>query len=118
MEDAEMTKKADHVVTGEILEVTSKVQKPEVEKAKGHHRDRVFTITVKIRKIDKGRGLKVGQEIEVIAWNPHTRIPPLPGPQGHGTIPAKGDSATFYLYAGDGKRFKPLLPNGIMPVEK
>ncbi|MDF1789726.1 MAG: hypothetical protein P1U82_27945 [Verrucomicrobiales bacterium] len=110
---AELKKQAIHIVTGSVVEVTSKTQKSEIEKAKGIHRDRIYTIKIKVETVSKGVGVKVGSEIEVLAWRPSTRIPPLPGPQGHGSIPQKGDKATFYLQAKGKKQFEPLLPNGI-----
>lgn len=113
MNPDDRAKEATNIVSGDVSKVTSKVQKSEVEKAMGFHRDRVFTITVKVREVSKGAGIAVGQEIEVVAWKPEKRIPPLPGLQGHDAIPKKGDSATFYLKGGGGRTFEPLLPNGI-----
>jgi len=43
---AELEKQASHVVTGFVVEVTSKTQKSEIEKAKGIHRDRIHTIRI------------------------------------------------------------------------
>ncbi len=110
---AELKKQASDVVTGSVVEVTSKTQKSEIEKAKGIHHDRIYTIRIKVEAVTKGAGVKVGSEIEVLAWRPSTRIPPLPGPQGHESIPQKGDKAVFYLRAKGKKQFEPLLPNGI-----
>ena len=110
---AELEKQASHVVTGSVVEVTSKTQKSEIEKAKGIHRDRIHTIRIKVETVSKGASIKVGSEIEIFAWQPSTRIPPLPGPQGHGSIPQKGDSAIFYLRTNSKRQFAPLLPNGI-----
>ena len=110
---AELKKQAIHIVTGSVVGVASKTQKSEIEKAKGIHRDRIYTIRIKVDTVSKGAGVKVGSEIEVLAWRPSTRIPPLPGPQGHGSIPQKWDKATFYLQAKGKKQFEPLLPNGI-----
>ena len=105
-------KEASNIVTGEVVSVTSKIQKSTIEKAKGIHRDKIFSIKVKVEKIAKGKGIKKGDEILVVAWKAHTRIPPLPGLQGHGSIPKEGDAATFYL-KGIRKLFEPLMPNGI-----
>ena len=110
---AELKKQASHVVTGSVVEVTSKTRKSQVERAIGIHRDLIHTIRIKVEKVSKGDGVKVGSEIEIVAWQPSTRIPPLPGHQGHGSIPQKGDKATFYLRAKGEKQFEPLLPNGI-----
>ncbi len=110
---ADLKKQASYIVTGTVVEVTSKTQVSKIEKALGIHRDRIYTIRIKVETISKGSGVKVGSEIEILAWNPSTRIPQLPGPQGHGPIPNKGDKATFYLQAKGKKQFEPLLPNGI-----
>ncbi len=54
-----------------------------------------------------------GDQIEILAWRPSSRIPPLPGLQGHNSIPGKGDTVTVYLRAKNGGSYEPLLPNGI-----
>ncbi|MEM7395148.1 MAG: hypothetical protein AAF492_22680 [Verrucomicrobiota bacterium] len=59
-----------------------------------------------------------GDEITVEAWRPATRLPPLPGPQGHGSIPDKGDTVTIYLESKSGNSWKPILPNGFKPDTK
>ena len=40
----QLKKQASHVITGKVVEVTSKDQKSEVERGIGIHVDRVFTI--------------------------------------------------------------------------
>lgn len=81
-----LQKEASHIVSGKILEVTAKVQKSNVEKGIGLHRDRVFTIKIRVRSISKGAGVKAGDQIDVLAWQPSTRIPLHPGLQGHELI--------------------------------
>jgi len=108
-----LEKKASHVISGRVVEVTSKDRKSEVERALGIHVDRVFTIRLKVNSILKGTGMKAGDEIEVEAWQPVSRIPPLPGPQGHGSIPKKGDAVTVYVAGKKGRAYKAILPNGI-----
>lgn len=93
--------------------VSSETQKSKVEKAPGIHRDRVFTITLQVKTIGKGTGIKAGDQIEIVAWRPSSRVPPLPGLQGHDSIPGKGDTVTVYLRAKNGGSYAPLLPNGI-----
>ena len=105
---------AELIVTGKIVAVESRVQKSRVERSFGIHRDRVFTLTIKVALLSKGTGLKVDQEIRVVAWQPSTRIPPRPGLQGHDSIPGKGDTVTMYLKWDKAKKvWEPLLPNGI-----
>lgn len=108
-----LEKEASHIVSGQIVEVTSKIQKSLIKKGLGIHRDRVFTIKIKVKIISKGAGVKVDDQIDVIAWQPSTRIPPIPGLQGHELIPKKGEVVKFYLRSKKGKFFEPLLPNGI-----
>ena len=108
---------ASLIVTGEVLTVTSKVEKSKIETAKGMHRDKIYSIKVRVKKISKSKDVKVGDEILVLAWQPHTRFPPVAGWQGHETIPKKGETATFYLKK-DGKTYAPLMPNGIAVGKK
>jgi hypothetical protein len=81
---------ASHIISGEVLEIASKTHKSEVEKAWGIHRDRVFTFKLKVKAVSKGTGITTNDVVDVEAWQPSRRIPPLPGPQGHGTMPIKG----------------------------
>ena len=111
-EELEMA--ATHVISGKVAEVTSVDRKSEVERALGIHVDRVFTIKLKVNAIRKGTGVRAGDEVEVEAWQPVRRIPPLPGLQGHGSIPNKGDTVTVYVKGRKGKAYEPILPNGIV----
>lgn len=111
--DQELRAQATHIIEGEVLSVSSKTQKSTVETALGMHRDRVFTIRLKVTAVAKGAGVTKGDTILIQAWQPSTRIPPLPGPQGHGPIPAKGDFITLYSAGKAGHAYKPILPNGM-----
>ena len=63
--------------------------------------------------------MKVGQEILIGAWQPSTRIPPVPGLQGHEPIPEKGDTVKMYLLKNKkAKAYELLLPNGIEITKK
>ena len=114
---AELKKRASHIVTGMVVGIDSKTQKSAIETAVGVHRDKVYTIEIKVEKVSKGAGIEVGDQIKVFAWRPSTRIPPLPGPQGHSSIPKKGDRATFHLRTDAEDQFTPLVPNGIQLIE-
>jgi hypothetical protein len=115
----QLEKEALHIVSGTVTAVTSKVQKSKHERAFGIHRDRVYTIKLKVTSVSKGTGVKEEQEIVVEAWQPSTRIPPLPGLQGHNPVPGKGDTVKMYLLKEkQTKRYEPLLPNGIDIQEK
>ena len=107
-----LKKEATHIVSGKVVSVTSKIQKSTIERSKGIRRDKVFVIKVEVENVTKGGGIKAGEEVTIVAWKPHTRVPSVPGLQGHESIPEKGDAATFYLTARKGV-LEPLLPNGI-----
>lgn len=107
----EMTKGATLIVEGKVLSVTSKTEKSKVERGLLVARDRVYSIQVEVSSVAKGKA-KVGEKINFKAWKPSTRVPPLPGPQGHSSIPKQGDSVKVFLL-GDEKSYQPFMPNGI-----
>ncbi len=109
----ELRKEAGHIITGRVLEVKSRTRKSKVEKTIGIHRDRVFTIRLRVTGVAKGKGVKQGAEIVVTAWRPALRIPPMPGPQGHFPVPAKGQVVTVHVASREGAGFVPIMPNGI-----
>ncbi len=119
MSPKELEKKSSHIVSGKVISVTTKVQKSKVERALGLHRDRVYTIKLKVTSVLKGSGVKVDQEILIEAWQPSTRIPPLPGLQGHESVPRQGDEVKMHLLKNKKeKAYQPLLPNGIEIIKK
>jgi hypothetical protein len=119
MSQKELEKESNHIVSGKVISVTAKVQKSKVERALGLHRDKVYTIKLKVTSVSKGTGVKVGQEILIGAWKPSTRIPPVPGLQGHEPVPEKGDTVKMYLLKNKkAKDYEPLLPNGIEITKK
>jgi len=110
----QLESQSELIVTGKVMAIASRVEKSRVERAFGIHRDRVFTLTIKVAFISKGTGVKSDQEIRVVAWRPSVRIPPHPGLQGHDSIPGKGDIVTVYLkWNKAGKFWGPIHPNGI-----
>ena len=114
MSPKELKKESSHIVSGKIISVTAMVQKSKIERSLGLHRDKVYSITLKVASVSKGDGVKVGQEILIEAWQPSTRIPPVPGLQGHEPVPEKGDTVEMYLLKNKkSKAYEPLLPNGI-----
>ena len=119
MSQKELEKESSHIISGKVISVTTKVQKSKVERALGLHRDRVYTIKLKVTSVSKGTGVKVGQGILIGAWQPSTRIPPAPGLQGHEPIPRQGDEVKMYLLKNKKeKAYQPLLPNGIEITKK
>ena len=119
MSPKELEKESSHIVSGKVISVTTKVQKSKVERSLGLHRDKVYTIKLKVASVSKGTGVKVGQEILIEAWQPSTRIPPVPGLQGHEPVPEKGDTVEMYLLKNKkSKAYEPLLPNGIEITKK
>ena len=119
MSQKELEKESSHIVSGKVISVTAKVQKSKIERALGLHRDKVYTIKLKVASVSKGTGVKVGQEILIGAWRPSPRIPPVPGLQGHEPIPEKGDTVKMYLLKNKkAKAYEPLLPTGIEITRK
>ena len=100
---------ANHIVTGEVLEVTSMIRK---SKTGFLHLNRVFQIKVKVTGIRKGSGIKLTEKIIIKAWKPSVRIPPYPGLQGHDRIPKKGDKITAYLHDKKDNTYSAVMPNG------
>ena len=110
----QLEKQSQLIVTGNVVSMTSKVQPSKHERAFGIHRDRVYTIKLKVVSVSKGTGVNKGEEIVIEAWRPATRIPLLPGLQGHVPLASKGDTVKMYLLKNkQTKRHEPLLPNGI-----
>jgi hypothetical protein len=114
-----MMEEATHVVRGKVVALSSKIQKSKVERGLLIARDRVFKITVRVSDVEKGKAIKQGDELTFEAWQPSTRFPPLPGPQGHQPIPVKGDLVKAYLlYDKESKTYRPFMPNGIEILKK
>jgi hypothetical protein len=119
MSQKELEKESSHIVLGKVISVTTKVQKAKVERSFGIHRDKVYTIKLKVESVSKGAGIKVGQKILIEAWKPSTRIPRVPGLQGHEPVPGKGDAVKMHLLKNKKtKAYEPLLPNGIEITKK
>ena len=119
MSPKELEKESSHIVSGKVISVTTKMQKSKIGRPFGLHRDKVYTIKLKVASVSKGAGVKMGQEILIGAWQPSTRIPPVPGLQGHEPIPEKGDTVKMYLLKNKkAKAYEPLLPNGIEITKK
>jgi hypothetical protein len=119
----QLDEQSELIVTGRVVAIESKVQKSKIEWALGIHRDRVYSIKLemvslhKSPQLEQGKGLK--ELLVVEAWRPVTRIPPLPGLQGHESIPKKGDLVKMYLkWNKNGAHWEPLLPNGIEITRK
>jgi hypothetical protein len=113
MSPEELRVTSTHILKGKVLEVRSRIEKSQVERAFGLHRDRVFTVMLQVTAVSKGKGVKQGEKVVVTAWRPTTRIPPIPGPQGHSPIPEKGQVVTVYVASKKGVIFVPIMPNGI-----
>jgi len=102
----EMFEEATHVVRGKVVALSSKTQKSKVERGLLIARE-------------KGKDVKECDELSLEAWQPSTRFPPLPGPQGHQPIPSTGDLVkTYLLYNKKTKTYHPFMPNGIKILKK
>ena len=112
MDPKELNQRSDFVVTGKVIGVSSKISKSNVEKAIGIHIDKKFKVIIRIQSVLKGKGIKVGQEVIIRAWQPSVRIPPMPGLQGHDPMPDKGDSVKVYLHKKSENNYTALHPNG------
>ena len=109
----DLRKGSTHIIKGRVLEVKSRTEKSQFEGAFGLHRDRVFAIRLQVMKVSKGKGVTPGEKVIVTAWQPATRIPPVPGPQGHSPVPEKGQVVTVHVVSRKGASFVPFMPNGI-----
>jgi hypothetical protein len=114
----QLDEQSELIVTGIVGATESKVQKSKIERALGIHRDRIYTIKLGLISLHKSppleQGLGFKEQLVVEAWRPVTRIPPLPGLQGHQSIPKKGDLVKMYLKWNKKKAvWEPLMPNGI-----
>jgi hypothetical protein len=115
----EMMEEATHVVRGEVVALTSKTQKSKFGNGLVIARDRIFKVTLKLTAVDKGKQIKEGDQLTFEAWQPSTRIPAMPGPQGHQPVPDKGDLVKAYLrYDKKTKTYHPFMPNGIEILKK
>ena len=119
----QLDEQSELIVTGRVVAVESKVQKSKIERTLGIHRDRIYSIKLELVNFHKipqfEQDLRFKEFIVVEAWRPATRIPPLPGPQGHESIPKKGDEVKMYLKWNKATvLWQPLLPNGIKVVKK
>ena len=119
----QLDEQSELIVSGRVVAVESKVQKSKIERTLGIHRDRIYSIKLELVNFHKippfEQDLRFKEFIVVEAWRPATRIPPLPGPQGHESIPGKGDEVKMYLKWNKATvLWQPVLPNGIKVVKK
>jgi len=119
----QLDEQSELIVTGRVVAIESKVQKSRIERAVGIHRDRIYGIKLELISLHKKPPLEQDFALKglhaIEAWRPVTRIPPLPGPQGHESIPKKGDLVKMYLkWNKNGAHWEPLLPNGIEITKK
>ena len=110
---------ATHVVRGKVIALSSKTQKSKVERSLLIARDRIFMISLEVTTFEKGKDVKEGDKLIFEAWQPSTRVPAMPGPQGHQPVPGKGDLVKAYLLFNEKtKTYHPFMPNGIKILKK
>ena len=119
----QLDEQSELIITGRVVAVESQVQKSKIERTLGIHRDRIYNIKLELINFYKippfEQDFRIKEFIVVEAWRPDTRIPPLPGPQGHESILKKGDEVKMYLLWNKATvLWQPLLPNGIKVVKK
>ena len=113
-----MAEGATHVIRGKVIALSSKTQKSKADRSL-FARDRIFKVTMSVNEVVKGKAIKTSDELIFEAWQPSTRLPLLPGPQGHQPIPAKGDQIKVYLlHNAKSKTYHPYMPNGIQIIGK
>jgi hypothetical protein len=106
---------ATNVVTGVIQKIEAKESK--------FGDDGVLTryaADVRIDKVDRGEGLKVGDTVRA-EWFHVTKRPskPFPGAYGHAYAVKKGAAVQLYLVKGSGGGYEVIYnPAGIEPVKK
>jgi len=111
--EGHMEEAASLIVEGEVVSLSSRTQKSKADSSL-FARDRIFKITIKVASVAKGKGIKAGEQLVFEAWQPSTRLPLLPGPQGHQPVPGKGDLVkTYLLYNKKTMTYHPFMPNGI-----
>ena len=119
----QLDEQSELIVTDQMVAIESKELKSKIERTLGIHRDRIYSIKLELVNFHKippfEQDLRLKEFIVVEAWRPATRIPPLPGPQGHESIPGKGDEVKMYLKWNKATvLWQPLLLNGIKVVKK
>ena len=117
-----LEKQSELIIVGKVIGLETKVQKSKIEQSFGIHRDRVYKIEIQIKRIHKTSPDQTTfnkKKLFIEAWQSITRIPPLPGPQGHSNIPRTGNIVKLYLVRDKTKKlWKPILPNGIQIINE
>mgnify|MGYP001387472023 CR=1 FL=1 len=87
----QLDEQSELIVSGWGGAIDPEVRGSKMERLLGIHRDRVYSIKLEIVSLHKSPPLEQGKGLKellvVEAWRPVTRIPPLPGLQGHESIP-------------------------------
>ena len=71
--DEKLVAQATHFVRGKVLEVTTKVEKSNIEASPSVHKDTISTITVEVDGVSKG-AVEINEgKITALASQPHSR---------------------------------------------
>lgn len=85
-----LEKEAHFIISGKVMALISKVQKSKVERAFGIHRDRVYTIKLKVASVTKGAGVKAARKSLLKLGSPQLVFHSYPVFKGTGGSPRRG----------------------------
>lgn len=105
----QLEQQASHIVHGRVVEVyTAQRQKDSPEFV-----DTLYAIELAVDGVDKGEGIKDGQQIFIRTWKASRRPRGWAGPGGQSQIPRRNQNVTVYLVNKDGG-YDVLIPNGLV----
>jgi hypothetical protein len=106
---------ATHIVTGEVTRIEIRSEYSEIEAGSF---DYVILCSIAVESVQKGEGIKTGEELVARCFRPKTRLGLLQQDslQGHWPVPAPGQQVRAYLVRGRGT-FSVVHPNGFAPTD-
>jgi hypothetical protein len=106
---------ASHVVTGEVTRIEISSVYSEIEEGSF---DYAIRCTIAVDTVEKGEGVKPGDQINANCFRPKTRLAfgQFASLQGHSPIPAPGQKVRAYLVKGR-VTYSVVHPNGFAPTD-